>query len=297
MLAGGLAIAWNVASKAALADDEAFAKGIEDVPFATTRGLLAKGYEVVGAIPGFSCPPARDIFIVIHGLNNNESKAENRFALARESLRRNGYQGTVIGWSWDGATNWDPFGATGYRKAKENAIANGPLLRDFLLDLSARNPSAKVRLLGYSMGARVALEGLSNLPATAKVVTSVHLVGAAIDNEEVEIGERYGACIEDHAGQFFNYFRPGDDKLGTFFPVRDADRALGQVDIEHPSRAPKNYRFRNVASELKSTDSYGRVDPTGEVGKNHSGYLGIRDDSGTWQDDGAINVVAKDIEL
>ena len=32
-----------------------------------------------------------DIFVVVQGLNNSQMKAENRFALARESLQKNGY--------------------------------------------------------------------------------------------------------------------------------------------------------------------------------------------------------------
>lgn len=302
------AVAWMLETRSADRDARAFARGLSPIPIASTRGHVHDGeldpshgatdYSAGPGIPGLREAPAKDILVVVHGLNNDETKAANRFALARESLRSNGYEGVVIGWSWDGSTNKDPFGATGYRTAKKNAVANGPKLARFITDLAGANPDARVRLLGYSMGARVVAEALRSLDleerSTVRVAT-VHLVGAALDNEELEVGERYGEAVERRARALYNYFSPLDDKLGGFFPLRDADRALGQTDIENPERAPKNYRSRDVSHELKATDGQGRVNLNGKLGANHSGYLGIRDDTGRWQDDGAMNVVAEDI--
>ncbi len=308
VLVGG-ALLWQKGVRSAARDDAVFERGLSEIAFGSTRGHFTGGvlleghqatsYEQQGSLPGLGAPSAMDIFVAVHGLNNSQMKAENRFALARESLQKNGYEGVVVGWSWDGSTNWDPFGATGYREAKKNAIGNGPKLAAFLRDLAKANPGASLRVIGYSMGARVVLEALKSLdctPPATRVLTSAHLVGAAIDNEEVQTDERYGSAIERQAGVFFNYFSPQDDKLGSFFPLRDADRALGQTDIEHKDKSPFNYRSHDVRKELKAVDKQGRVDPTGDLGKNHSGYLGIRDDAGVWCDDGVMDVVVEDIK-
>ena len=303
--------AWQIARRAEAKADKAYLNGVLDIPFATTRGHVANGeiteghdafgYEISGRVPGMSGPTAEDIFVVVHGLNNTETKGVNRFGLARESLQNNGYEGIVIGFSWDGATNWDPFGATGYRTAKHNAMANGPKLAQFLTDLQSANPDAKIRLIGYSMGARLVAEAVWTLDNDERFksddwkIASVHLVGAAIDDEHLQTDGRYGTAIERRAGLLINYFSPKDSKLGKYFPPLEADRAVGRHDLEDPSKAAKNYVSHDVTNELLTADEEGDVDRKGERGRNHSAYLGVRRDDGKWVDDGCMDVVAKDI--
>lgn len=304
-------LVWIRGLQAEVKSEQAFARSAFEIPYASTRGDVDDGrlqsghtaydYQVHGAIPGLSrsAPPAGDILIVVHGLNNTPTKAVNRFALARESLQHDGYSGIVIGFSWDGSTNWDPFGATGYRKAKHNASANGTKLAQVVADLHRANPGAKIRLLGYSMGARIIVEALYALHHDSRFagvqVASAHLVGAAIDDEALQKDHRFGRSIERTCGLFFNYFSPSDSKLGAFFPAVEGHRALGRRDLEHLDLAPRNYRSRNVSTELKDVDANGDVVANGSTGRNHSSYLGIRNNQGVWRDDGAMNVVAQDI--
>lgn len=301
------AVAWKLGRRAEAKSDEAYQAGVFAIPYASTRGHVDDGelapghdaydYSVVGEMPHSET----EVMVVVHGLNNSEVKGVNRFGLARESLAHNGYQGVVIGFSWDGATNWDPFGATGYRIAKHNAMANGPKLARFLIDLQERNPGASIRVIGYSMGARLAAEAVLALdtdPAFAGSkfkVASVHLVGAAIDNEQLQVGGLYGDAIERRVGTFFNYYSPSDSKLGKYYPPLEADRAVGRHDLEDRERAPRNYVSRDVSTELLAAGDDGGVDPDGEHGRNHSAYLGIRTDKGKWVDDGCMDVVASDI--
>jgi len=311
IIGGGYAV-WRKGREAERITEEIFARGVSDVSFASTRGHVSNGklqpgksvysYETEGQIPGLKGVVSRDdIFVVVHGLNNTETKAENRFALARESLENCGYKGVVVGFSWDGSTNWDPFGATGYREAKHNAMATGPKLAQFLADLHAANPNAKIRMIGYSMGARLIVEAICVLANDSKFkavewkVASAHLVGAAIDNEQLQVDERYGKPIELRVEKFFNYFSPKDSKLGKYYKPLEADRAIGRSDIEYPAKKPRNYFSRNVSDELLAVDKAGNPDPIGERGRNHSAYLGIRNDDGDWKDDGAMDVVASDI--
>lgn len=306
-------VVWQKGAAAEVKTESIFAKGVFEIPYASTRGDVEDGellagrtryeYKLNGSIPGLSpgVPPAADILIVVHGLNNTPTKAVNRFGLARESLQHDGYRGVVIGFSWDGSTNWDPYGATGYRKAKHNAIANGTKLAQFVADLQKANPGASIRLLGYSMGARLAVEAIYALDQdprfarSAVRVATAHLVGAAIDDEALQTDHRYGPAIARRCLRFFNYYSPVDSKLGKYFPAMEMHRALGRRDLEHPDLAPANYASRDVSVELKETDAKGDVDPKGATGGNHSAYLGIRNNAGVWRDDGAMNVVAGDI--
>lgn len=302
-------VIWSRGVRQAASDDQVFLNGLAPIGFASTRGHCRDGqlttghnrydYSLEGGLK-LTLGDVKDVVIVAHGLNNSEMKAENRFGLARESLQINGFRGLVVGWSWDGSTNWDPFGATGYHEAKHNAIANGPKLARFLLDLHAASPKTRIHLIGYSMGARLVAETVLALDTDPKLdpagwrVDTVHMLGAAIDDEELQIDSKYGRAIERRVGTLFNYYSPNDDKLGKFFPIKDGDRAVGRDDLEDAAKAPQNYVSRNVSSELKAVGDGGRLDPSGALGRNHSGYLGLRDDRGIWLDDGAMNVVAHD---
>lgn len=272
------------------------------IPHASARGRFKDGrpvegmsslYEIKGAFPGLSIDAAcgEDLIIVVHGFNNSPEKALNRFGVAQQALQQNGYKGSVVGFSWDADTQLDPFSATGYRTAKAHTEGSGPALAALIDAVKFACPDMKVRLIGYSMGARLALEAL--LHGKSKV-DAIYLVGAAVDNEEVEIGERYGRAIEGRAGKVVNYFSPEDSKLGSFFALKEGDRALGKHDIEHRGRSPRNFRGVNVAKELPEVDKAGEIAAGAEKGKNHSGYLGTRNDAGKLTDDGVMNLIAAD---
>lgn len=303
------AVAWKIGRSAEKKADAAYRAGVFEIAYATTRGHVDDGeltqghdefdYEVVGDLP----KGETEIMVVVHGLNNTEMKGVNRFGLARESLRHNGYEGVVVGFSWDGATNWDPFGATGYRIAKHNAMANGTKLAQFVVDLRAANPDASIRLIGYSMGARLVAEAVLALHTDKAFanngvkLASVHLVGAAIDNEQLQTDSLYGKSMESRVEKLFNYFSPVDSKLGKYYPPLEADKSVGRHDLEDASKRPRNYLSHDVTNELLAVDDKGDVDPKGEKGRNHSAYLGIRTDAGKWVDDGVMDVVAGDIRI
>ena len=271
-----------------------------DIPNISTRGSFEKGatpapgsepYTAEGAIPGLTDTCASEVMIVVHGFNNSRDKAMNRFGVARQSLLQNDYKGAVVGFSWDADTQHDPYSMTGYRTGREHALDAGVRLARAIEKMKEACPLMKVRLIGYSMGARVALESLLTVKTT---IDSIHLVGAAIDNEEVELGKRYGAAIERSAGRVFNYFSREDSKLGLFYWAKEGDRALGKADIEHKARAPKNYVSVESSKELPEVDKAGNVVSKGKLGRNHSGYLGTRNDRGELTDDGVMNLVARD---
>jgi hypothetical protein len=152
------------------------------------------------------------------------------------------------------------------------------------------------------MGARLALEALLALEDTpesgraAPPIASLHLVGAAVDNDEVEAGARYGHALERQCGRVWNYHSTEDNKLGALYWAKEADHALGKDGIEHGADAPVNYRDVDVTSQLHGYTKDG-VMREGEDGDNHSGYLGNRASDGHLLDDGVTDLIAENIGI
>lgn len=135
--------------------------------------------------------PAETAFFV-HGWDNDHYKAKERLDRVKMSLENNSYYIPLVGLSWDSNRDWDP--------AKLVAKENGPKLGQFILEYKEtckheQNKDVKVRILGHSLGSRVILSALQYLHENPVwnnntnnfKIASVHLMGAAVDNEEVSI--------------------------------------------------------------------------------------------------------------
>jgi esterase/lipase superfamily enzyme len=308
-IAGG---AWVAISKSGLVQPSHWQQPTHPVPIISTRGQFKDGkltaghdafdYSIEGELPGLTrgTKPPQDLLIVVHGFNNTAEKARYKFDIARESLKGAGFKGVIAGYSWDADTQSDPLAMTGYHEALHNATANGLALARFIVDYKAACPQTRVHLIGYSMGARVALEALHamsedmHLPRDVVPLSSVHLVGASLQNSDVELGQRYGEAIQARCARLFNYYSPEDNKLGYYYPLKEGNRALGLTGILHKDRSPPNYFEIDARMELPKFDASGNVD-IDEYGDNHSGYLGTRDKEGQLLDDGVMDLVARNI--
>ena len=134
------------------------------------------------------CPT--EIAVFVHGWHNDHYKAKERLDRVKMSLEYRNYYIPLIGLSWNSNIDWEPVKVT----AKEN----GPKLAQFILDYKERckyeqNKEVNVRILGHSLGSRVILSALQSLHENRFwnnhtnnfKIASVHLMGAAVDDEEV----------------------------------------------------------------------------------------------------------------
>lgn len=305
-------LAWIAITQSGLLQPSHWEQPAEPIPVISTRGHLKNGkltaghtsydYDIEGDMPGLaegSLPPP-DLLIVAHGFNNTAEKALYKFAIARDSLVGGGYEGAFAGFSWDANTQTDPLAMTGYHEGMRNAAASGFKLARFVSDYKRDCPDTRIHLLGYSMGALVVLEALKALdddPTLASdqvLVSSVHLAGASVGNDEVELGQRYGRAIEHSCGTLYNYFSPEDNKLGYYYPLKEGGSALGLTGIKDPQEQPRNYVDVYAVKELPALNDKGVAD-VDEYGDNHSGYLGTRNKSGELIDDGILDLVAQNI--
>jgi hypothetical protein len=203
-----------------------------------------------------SCPP--EVAIFVHGWGVDENKATEALDRVKMSLEFNKYNTALIGFSWNSNIDWD--------HAKSMAKENGPSLAQFILDLENKCIVTDVRLIAHSLGARVILSSLASLhnnslwTGSAFKIASVHLLGAAIDDEEVSknpqdilrdptnentVKSAYGEAIEGEVIKFYNLVNTEDNILQplpfyesiSFYPINlfyqvypafENDNALGQ---------------------------------------------------------------------
>jgi pimeloyl-ACP methyl ester carboxylesterase len=272
--------------------------------------------------------------IYIYGVNAVEDSSEI-FDRTRMSLAHNHYTNPLVGFSWDSNTKISIDGS-GWNIGKLIAKHNGPKLAQFILDYmntcKQRNQDTKIRLIGHSMGARVILSTLESLDSNQQwnrnnfKIASIHLLGAAVDDEEVSknilyidnnqtilnnmsewydvygIKSAYGKVIEDEVSRFYNLFDPKDMGLTLIYVKDEHDNALGLKGAQMGISLPSNYNQTDVQSEIPplcDADGDGRPDypfkPGSElgIGDNHPGYMGFRDPTNhnILLDDGAMNVV------
>ena len=305
--------------------------------FNLTTGELLPGhnktdYAAASDIPGLQskvCP--NEIAIIVHGWSLNQNYADERFVRANMSLDHNKYQNnnnSVVGFSWDANPN-----KNNWTIAKSIAKDNGPKLANFTLDFKIQCPNTEVRLVAHSLGARVVLSALDSLYNNEKwnnetfKVTSVTVMGAAVDDEEVSkdlsyilnnpeivknmpewydvfgIKSAYGKAIENVTSQFYNLFDPKDKALLNIYTQSEYDNALGLKGKQEGITAPSNYNQMDVQDQilaLSDADADNKTDlevtiPV-EKGDNHGGYFGFTNMTNgkkMFVNDGAMDVVVE----
>jgi esterase/lipase superfamily enzyme len=249
-----------------------------------------------------TCPS--EIAIYIHGFNKSKNDAGEEFNRLQTSLKNNTYIIPLIGFSWDSKVSWE--------QAKVNAKKNGEELAKFLYKLKNKCSNTNIRILAHSLGASVVDSTLTNLVEyldlkntgdTSKIIKSVHLLGAAINNELILDNNPFGNAINDTVEKFFNLYNPEDDGL-EINRLIEKHNPLGAVGAPNQP-IPKNYKDTNIMNEilaLSDADGDGNLEECFEEngvalvkGDNHCGYIGFREPfSNSLLDNGAIDVVVRD---
>lgn len=175
-----------------------------------------------------SCP---DEFVTfVPGWGNNDILVKERLDRVKLSLEKDNYSYPLVGLSWDSDKLWEP--------AKLIARENGPMLAHFILDMKEHCPNTQIRLIAHSLGARVVLSTLDSLHENSIwnnnnfTISSVHLLGAAVDDEEISkdnkditsdpmnaysVKAAYGEAVEDEVDKFYN-LRSSEDNVLELYP-------------------------------------------------------------------------------
>lgn len=270
LLAGG--VLGGTASAGELGGDDGEGAVPEDFPVITTRGHfdgdgnLTAGntrtnYGGAGDWGKYDrqAPDDSEIVVVVHGYNNDLQGGRDTANRTRLGLRENGYGNLVVGFAWDADASVGTFDP-GWGEAVDIARGNGPKLAQWVADWTDQG-GRPVRVIAHSLGARVTAEALADLRARGRsnAVRSVALLGGAIDDQEVETDEPYGAAIADATHRFDNFYNTDDPVLDWAYSAFEFDTAVGQLGIQDVSDSPANYGEADVTDTVDGHSSYYRA--------------------------------------
>jgi hypothetical protein len=226
-----------------------------------------------------TCPS--ELGIYVHGWAAKEGDAIEQTERVSLSLERSGYNIPLIGFSWDSDIKWNA--------AKKMANENGHLLAEFISEFKNKCPTDNLRIIAHSLGSRVTLSAIQSLydnhphGTVTKTITSVHLLGAAVDNEQVSLDNQdecmfinspplrcSGEAINLIVRHFYSLFNPEDNMLSpqiipycpiycscpwcsyyeSIYYLNENDSPLGSQSIKNIMNVPMNYEEYDVRNEI-----------------------------------------------
>ena len=203
---------------------------------------------------------------MIHGRRNDRSGALAKYVIAQKRLKTLHYNHPVIGYSYDSNTTGVQYKSTAISALKTGIVIakkNGHNLSRFILDMKAKKPSQKIRLMGHSLGAQVilsAVQALAKNPKNKGIIESVHLFGASIPANSFN-ARKSGSMFQKTVNKkITNYFSPYDDVLKAANDECWVDSPLGYngttgTPISKYTQKmvrPRNHRFASYARTIKS---------------------------------------------
>jgi len=208
----------------------------------------------------------KELVIMIHGLRNDVSDAQQKFLIAKQRLKKLGYSYPIIGFSYDSNTkgaHLKKSALKALRVGQKIAKQNGDNLSKFITDFKKKSPKTKIRLIGHSLGTEVIMSTVKKLSSNTgnhNIVESVHFFGSSISGDHTS-SKKYEKILQKIVrGKVKNYYSPLDEVLKESHKVGWIKNPIGynggtnnltskfkQIRVN-----PKNHRFASYAHELKS---------------------------------------------
>jgi esterase/lipase superfamily enzyme len=170
---------WLMSDRASFWDDEKISNHTEFMHGDNLQKATLSSTETHG----------KNILLLVHGYNNDPEEALNTYRLINIHLSSFAHQpklyDLIIGYLWPGDDS-----SLEYYDAKRHVSKLAKTMRSHLEFLSAS--AARVDVLAHSMGNRLMLEALNyHSNVTKKIIHNFYSFAAAVDNESIEINEKY----------------------------------------------------------------------------------------------------------
>ncbi len=197
-------------------------------------------------------PQEGDVVLYIHGLfgddllDSVDINGANQAAALAEALSEEGLDRPTIAGMWNSSTTWSV--------AKWRADDAATTLASWLEE--NRDNYDSLTLIAHSLGARVTLGALSELKASAVTVSSVGLLGGAVNPDS--ICEEYKDGIEESvSGTVYNYHSEDDGIVCNLYAIRELTSAVGCGGADCSggwfstgSDLPENYEDVDLSGEV-----------------------------------------------
>ncbi|MFB6165553.1 MAG: alpha/beta hydrolase [Haloarculaceae archaeon] len=215
-------------------------------------GYTRTGYKTEEPIPGLTTDDSpSELVVFVHRYGLGLERSREAFRAVNDALRGVDYADELVGYSWDSDLGkwWSRMDA---------AEKNGAKLAAFVRDYRRLSPGTTLRVIGHGFGVVTVAEALANFAdaGDGTTIDTVDVLGAAIDDGSVALGDAYGRAIADHCGAFRSYYKTDDEFLGSKYPWHEWDHALGREGATGDS--PGNYAEYDVTDAVASHDSYHR---------------------------------------
>ncbi|WP_136716585.1 DUF726 domain-containing protein [Halorientalis salina] len=194
-----------------------------------------------------------ELLVFVHGWQEELSgDATGQAYTCKMALDETSYGGDVVGFKYPSNNPW-------WWSAKDTAEEHGRELADWLRDYMSDHPGTTVRLVCHSLGARASLACLDELQSTGDSVTSLSLLGAAVDGDSItegwwSDGEFYDA-VANGAEQVDNFHSGSDAVLEYIYSIGEfGSQALGDDGAD--GTAPGDYDDVDVTDSVADHCEY-----------------------------------------
>jgi hypothetical protein len=214
-------------------------------PFLQTSladGYTEYGFETEGEIPGYQTGDSPEELLVFpNAWDKARADVDRRFPKYQNSLAQAGYDHPSIVFEWSSQDN-----PALWKVTVEKGRLAGKKLGQFLKEYRARNPETTIRMIGFSLGATVALSAIESLydRGWRGTIDSLALLGASTEDGTIALEGKYGPACETILGEVDNFYKTDDELLSGAFTVAELDDAFGTVGIE--GTPPANYEEHQV---------------------------------------------------
>jgi len=200
---------------------------------------------------------AKEVVIFVHGMRNTTVGAKMGTNALRLRLRKLGYKGEIIGFSYDsnirGAHIDSRYHLT-LRTAKKIAEQSGKDLAKLIHDIRQKNYAIRIKLVGHSLGCDVVRNAFKH--TGYNIVDTVHLFGSPVEAEDLLSPIEFIGAF-----RIINYYNPKDDVIregvekGDLIEpscLHDIDKFNWDTNVTSKRLYAKNHGFKAHMKALRS---------------------------------------------
>lgn len=169
----------------------------------------------------------KSILTLIHGYNNEFEDIVRAYGMIQSKVHENldEWYDEVVGFTWPGGDS-----RLDWYEPKRRAGVVAPRLAQLI---SLAGPEIEnIDLMSHSLGARVALGALNIVEPSA--VRANFLTASAVDNEDIEIEEKYFYAVKSGAIESIVFHSKRDGVLKSAYRIAEWDNPLGLFGPEDP---------------------------------------------------------------